>query len=249
MRFARMPGHRFLRRAINRVARPFGIVPFGAPAKSSPRKIDGPRDTVFEKIYQRNEWGSQESGSGPGSELARTAEYRRALLSFLTHFEIQSLFDAPCGDLNWMRAVLAERPINYIGGDISETAVAVARERCPSLDIRRFDICTDAFPSADVWHCRDALFHLAFEDIWLALANSARSNIKYALLTTHRPRVLKNVDIETGGWRYLDLHRPPFNLPQADDYLRDFLPGQLPRWVGVWRIETIREISSRRAAA
>lgn len=116
------------------------------------------------------------------------------------------MFDAPCGDLNWMPGVLAEVPLDYVGADISDAALDLARQRRPDLEYRLFDMCVDPFPEADVWQCRDTMFHLSFSDIWATLENAARADIRYALLTTHRARVLRNLDINTGGWRYLDLN-------------------------------------------
>lgn len=236
-----------IQRAINRITRRFGIVPFAAATDRPFEHGSAERQPVFERIYEENYWGSPESGSGRGSELTRTSRYRKALLSFIDRYQVQSMFDAPCGDLNWMSTVINERPINYIGGDISQAAIAVAKDREPSLDLRVFDICADPFPDVDVWHCRDALFHLSFDDVWLALANASRADIKYALLTTHRPVIMRNVDVETGGWRYLDLHRAPLNIPPAEEYLTDYLPGELHRDVGVWRMEVIRNLVARRA--
>lgn len=231
-------------RGLNRFGQPLGFAPFPV-ARERSEEAERNRESVFEGIFRENYWGSGESASGPGSELRGTEKYRKALVEFLRREGIQSMFDAPCGDLNWMSKVVGEVAIHYIGGDISESVIAAARRRCPDLDLRQFDICKDKFPDVDVWHCRDALFHLSFDDIWLALRNAARSNIRYALLTSHRAKLLKNLDIHTGGWRLLDLERPPFRLPRPREYLPESLPPAFPRGVGVWPIEAIRQAVSR----
>src|SRR5215204_2321496 len=59
-------------------------------------------EQVFNQIYHRNHWGSLESVSGPGSELATTAEVRQGLSTLLTDLSIKSMLDAPCGDFNWI---------------------------------------------------------------------------------------------------------------------------------------------------
>ena len=61
-------------------------------------------------------------------------------------------------------------------------------------------------------------------------------------MTTHRARLLRNLDIATGSWRYLDLQRAPFNLPRPAEYLRDYGLGEFPRFVAVWRVEALRTI-------
>jgi SAM-dependent methyltransferase len=231
-------------RLLNRIGRPLGIAPFPI-AWDPPEDASDDRSVTFDTIFHENWWNSRESVSGRGSELRQTTKYRHALIEFLLRNRFTSMFDAPCGDLNWMREVLPAVPIRYIGGDISNAVLTVARSRCPSLDLRLFDICADRFPDADVWHCRDALLHLSFADIWAALGNAARSEIKFALLTTHRGRLLRNLDIRTGGVRPLDLERAPFNLPSPVEYLQDSSGLGFPRAVGVWPIDVVRKVVAR----
>lgn len=226
-------------RLVNRFGTPVGILPFSFAHVCEVSGV-GQKESVFERIYQEHYWTTGESDSGLGSELMKTDSYRRRLLKFLDRKNVKTLFDAPCGDLLWMSRLIDASNVRYIGGDISETALDLARSRCPNADLRHFDICRDQFPDADAWHCRDALFHLSFEDIWAALRNGARANVRFALLTTHRARFLRNIDIETGSWRYLDLERAPFNLGPPTEYLADFSLGEFPRFVGVWPIAAIR---------
>ena len=227
-----------LARVLNRIGMPLGILPFPF-AYEAPSEASG-RERMFEGIYKNNSWGSDESPSGTGSELLRTERYRRALLDFLREQKIGSMFDAPCGDLNWMRLVLDDYPLAYLGGDIADSALALARENRPGVDVRKFDICRDPFPDCELWHCRDALFHLSFADAKLALRNAVRSKARLALLTTHRSHWLRNLDVATGGWRHLDLERPPFSLPEPIAYLPDTGPREFPRFVGVWPMSALR---------
>jgi hypothetical protein len=234
-----------LQRATNRAGRRLGVMPFPMRFQST-ADVSGDRHQVFATINEANLWGSAESVSGPGSELDRTREYRAALLDLLRRRRIESMFDAPCGDLNWMRLVLDEYPLRYQGGDISEVALAEARRRRPAASLSQFDICADCFPEAQLWHCRDALFHFSFDDIWLALGNATNAEVDYALITTNKARWLRNLNIETGAMRYLDLERPPFNFGRALEYLPDYLPGEFPRYVGLWPMETIRAAVEQR---
>ena len=72
---------------------------------------------VFWEIYSGNLWGSAESKSGLGSELAATQEVRALLPRLLAELGVDVLLDVPCGDFNWMRHV--DLPVReYIGGDI-----------------------------------------------------------------------------------------------------------------------------------
>jgi hypothetical protein len=226
-----------LARVANALGKPLGVNPFPR-AFANPSAV-GDRQTAFDSIYKFNGWNSTESLSGPGSEVIRTKAYREELASCLDRLGSSTLFDAPCGDLNWILPVIGAR--RYIGGDIAPSLLADLRERYPDLDLRLFDICTDDFPAADVWHCRDCLFHLPFVDIWAALRKYVDSGIPYALLTTHRSRAFhRNLDVPVGGWRYLDLEKAPFSLPRPETYLRDFRPLlDFPRYVGLWRRDQI----------
>ena len=221
------------------LGKPLGINPFPrAFANASADAAPSPGE-AFDAIYRSNGWNSDESLSGPGSEVERASAYRSALLQCLKSLDARSLFDAPCGDLNWIRP--ATSTIDYIGGDIAPSLIGDLKVRYPELDLRVFDICQDRFPDVDIWHCRDCLFHLPLAYVQRALQNFAVSSIPYALLTTHRSRIMhRNLDIPVGGWRYLDLEMPPISLPPPVRYLRDYRLGRdFPRFVGLWKREQI----------
>lgn len=230
-----------IRRVMNRIGKPVGVNPF--PRVFHYDLAGENTQQTFDAIYQKNHWGSDESASGVGSEILATARYRRSLAALIRARNLTSMFDAPCGDLHWMPLLLKETQIAYLGGDVSPLVVAGANARHPELAVRTFDLTRDAFPKADVWHCRDCLFHLPFADIRAALHNFAASRIPYALLTTHRARLLhKNLDVRKVGFRYLDLERPPFNLPRALTYLPDYRFGaEFPRYVGLWSNQMIAQ--------
>jgi SAM-dependent methyltransferase len=227
------------RRVANRIARPFGINPFPRAFRNS-LTTSGPKNpaTLFNEIYHHNYWGSAESRSGVGSETTFTTRYREHLANLLRVRGLRRVFDAPCGDLNWMGQFITEAgtDLDYVGGDISSSVIDDARRRYPELDLRVFDITTDAFPAVDVWHSRDCLFHLPFEAIFSALSSFAGSSIPYALITSHRARLLhRNLDVDFGGFRFLDLERPPLSLPQPIERIPDFSVGMdFPRYVCLW---------------
>lgn len=234
-----LPRRPLYQRALNRALRRFGINPFPIRSELGLPEAGSDANEVFNSIYASGYWGSEESKSGGGSTRDATAAYVPQLVAAIGDLNIQSMFDAPCGDLNWMPQVIDATGIDYIGGDIAEEAIDTARRRRPDLDIRRFDICTGDFPAADLWHCRDTFFHLSFADIRRALDRAKASPIRYAAITTNRARWLRNVDVGTGGIRLVDLERAPFNLPRAIRYLRDYQPGQFPRYVGIWHLADI----------
>lgn len=240
------------KRVVNRVGRPFGINPFprAFPNPTTAQIVD--RADVFDSIYRSNFWASGESRSGVGSEVEFSAAYLARLRALTEERGLKRLFDAPCGDLNWSIGLAREPGVSYAGGDISASLIADLRQQYPEVELRVFDICSDPFPDADVWHCRDCLFHLPFADIRRAFENFARSSIPYALLTTHRARWLhRNLDVSLGGFRFLDLERPPIGLARADEYLPDYRKGSdFPRFVGLWsRAAIVKAIASGKFTA
>lgn len=199
---------------------------------------------IFAHHYKNRHWmsgGNLESISGPGSTIEYTKSFRRELEELIRKYELKSLFDAPCGDFNWMKLVVDNFDIPYIGGDIVEKLISknIKKFKTPNVDFVVFDITSDTFPKSDLWLCRDCLFHLSFQNIFRALKMFMASEIDYCLITTQLESGM-NEDIKDGDFRKLNLLRSPFNLPQPRDLLRDFPDGQEERYVGLWRRSDLR---------
>lgn len=186
---------------------------------------------IFTTIYEQNLWGSRESVSGLGSELKLTETVRSALPILFKEFSIKSVFDAPCGDFNWMRHVVDETGIRYLGGDIVSALVIENNRKWKNANVsfRETNICSDEMPECDLWICRDCLFHLPFRDIFLALEKFAHSKIPYLLTSTHtKASDWNNRDIEVGDYRSMDLFSEPFFLPRDVKYrIEEWPPREL----------------------
>jgi hypothetical protein len=195
----------------------------------------GAYDVTFQNIYRRNWWGSTESVSGCGSELERTASLRKGLVEWLRNKNIQSLFDAPCGDFNWVEGVVNSAPITYIGGDIVSELIVRNTQKAPSdCQFLTFDILADDLPEVDAWLCRDLLIHFPNSAVQLILKKFANSNIKY-FLATHFKGTEDHPDIEYGKYRPVNLCRYPFNWPQPVHLIFDGDKTDTDRYIGVWR--------------
>jgi hypothetical protein len=168
----------------------------------------------FERIYSTNLWSDPESRSGVGSALDATRVLRAELPKALRELGTRVLLDVPCGDFTWMERVdLAG--IEYIGGDIVPSIVQ-ENKRLHESGTRRFalvDLTRDELPDANVLLCRDCLVHLSYANIRAVLANIARSNIHYVLMTSFPGRG-GNRDVQDGDWRTLDFQAPPFSFPE-----------------------------------
>jgi hypothetical protein len=191
-----------------------------------------------------NTWGDAESVSGPGSTQARGADFQRELVALLDRFEVRSLVDAPCGDFNWMRNVLADRDLHYTGIDIVEELItrnvrlhSGAQLRFVCADMTRVDL-----PKADLVLCRDGLVHLSFADAKAAIRNFRRSGSRYLLTTTFIERA-RNTDIPTGGWRVLNLEAPPFSCPPPlaviDEHCTHTGGIYRDKRLGLWELRSI----------
>src|SRR5689334_23139905 len=75
------------------------------------RRSSRSQQETFTAIFNTNAWGNAESVSGPGSSEARGEEFRAELVALLDTFQVRSMVDAPCGDFNWMKRLLADRPL------------------------------------------------------------------------------------------------------------------------------------------
>lgn len=190
---------------------------------------------VFCHHYEVNEWGNDESVSGPGSTIHYTENIRKKIPQLVNNLGVLVFLDAPCGDYNWFRIIAWETEITYIGGDIVKPLVA----RNHSLygdDNTKFinlDIVHDVLPRADLWLCRDCFLHLSNRDILLAIDNFIRSDIRYLLTSTY-PNCDRNHDIPTGSYRLINLQLPPFSLGEPSLLLDDWIEGWPVRYLALW---------------
>lgn len=194
--------------------------------------------SVFENIMALNRWNSEESLSGPGSTLEYTVNLRIQLSRFLREFGITSLFDAPCGDFHWMKEVDFPEGCTYVGADIAPSLITrlQADFTRPDRNFFEFDIAGGEFPQADLWFCRDCLFHLSEFNVLRSLRNFSRSRMRFAMITTHLNTTgFVNGDIPDGEFRLIDLHAAPYNLPRGVafrivDYIFPFPPREMCVW-------------------
>jgi hypothetical protein len=207
---------------------------------------------VFGSIFRNGRWLGQkdnhESVSGWGSTLSFTEGLRPALAEILRKLDVRTFLDAPCGDFNWMQQVPLPEGCQYIGGDI----VAPLIDRVASQytnDRRRFqvlNILQDDMPPADLWLCRDCLFHMPLDAVMHALENSLRSNIRFYLITSLRNPI--NHDIPFGKYRPLNLQAEPFSLPEPLLSLPDYTENSPKRYLCLWSQDQVRAAVERARA-
>lgn len=173
--------------------------------------------------------GWTQTPNGPGSYRENTAAVSQWLPAIIELYDIHSMLDVPCGDLNWMRHVDLEGLERYYGWDVEPKLISdneiqfgndshdVMFDRINILEPRYED---DWPPDLDLIWCRDLTIHLPIAANQAMLDNFRRSGATY-LAITNCPTVEDNVfdyppeghDNRPGYWCHpINLELPPFNL-------------------------------------
>jgi hypothetical protein len=201
------------------------------------------RQAVFTNVYSSAGWGSQESGSGTGSELRATENVREWLPGVLSRLGAGSLLDAPCGDWNWMQHVDLSGIDDYYGVDIVRPVIDENASKFggPRRHFVVADLTCDALPKAQAILCRDTIVHMSYQDAAKILANFAATGAEWLLLNTY-PEVTSNRNQFTGKrWRRLNLRLEPFSFPEPVEMVPD--GGDVdPSQLTVWRLPDLPPI-------
>lgn len=170
----------------------------------------------FSLIYRSNYWNNRESVSGEGSTFENTKNIRNELPKIIEKLDIKNIFDAPCGDFNWMSYLINDLNVNYLGGDIVPELINQLNSKhgTSKVSFTHINLIEDIIPKSDLLICRDCLFHFSYNDIEDFIINFLKSETPYILTTTHlNENNFVNKDIETGLFRCIDLYIDPFNFP------------------------------------
>lgn len=170
---------------------------------------------AFDDIADNNVWGSQESVSGLGSELAMTAPVRKCLGNWIQKYNVKVFVDVPCGDANWQAHIPGLDRVKYKGYDIADKPLRNARTKNadqPSMSFGQMDMTSEVPPEkADIILVRDVIQHLPLGKGRQMLLNAKRSGARYLAVSTYSDG--NNTDIPAGAFYRDDVHAAPFNLP------------------------------------
>jgi hypothetical protein len=206
-------------------------------------------DSIFASIFRDRKWGGEESVSGPGSDLINTRRVLRELPELLHRLSIESLVDAPCGDMNWMRH-LDYRWRSFLGVDIVPEIIAALRAQAwpAEFHFQVGNLVKDILPLADAVLCRDCFVHLPFSSIENAVRLFRRAGFRF-LITTTFSRRQTNHDSVSGDWRPLNMALGPFFWGEPLLLLPEREPGdgyEFPdKSLGVW---SLGQLNARRSA-
>lgn len=180
--------------------------------------------------------GHLESVNGPGSFMERTHMVREALPYIIDKYEIKTMFDAPCGDQNWLRHVDLSM-VQYTGWDVEPVIIERNRNAFPDKHFECINLLdtTWSLPHVDLILCRDFFLHLPNRYINVVLRKFRNSGSDY-LLTTNWPGAdnTRLCDLNGGqdnrpGYycQPVDLEAEPFSLgPRLESFVEDTKAGQ-----------------------
>ena len=195
---------------------------------------------TFAPFYEENRWGDDESVSGPGSNLARTAKLRSELPALLEKLGARTLLDAPCGDFNWIQHTHLNLD-QYTGIDVVPDLITRNQQLYANNKTRFavFDLTRDQLPRADVILSRDCFIHFSYRHIAAAIKNFKRTGSTYLLTNTY-PLWRENSNIRTGDFRHLNLALPPFNFPPPLKQIEEKRPEEQEQFfgkiLGLWKL-------------
>ena len=166
---------------------------------------------IFETIYRSDTWTL---GSGPGSLPTANAPLIEFLQKFIQKNRIARFVDFGCGDWQFMSAVDLGN-VNYLGLDCRSVLVENrSRHQRSNVSFARTPDDLADLPEGDLILFKDVLVHLPNAYIAEALHQAWR---KFRFIITVNNCTTDsngyNSEIQCGGFRPVDIARPPFSLP------------------------------------
>jgi 2-polyprenyl-3-methyl-5-hydroxy-6-metoxy-1,4-benzoquinol methylase len=188
---------------------------------------------IFTTIYKSKHWVQNSSllpkefisASGHGSNI-NTKQHNELTFNFLElikNYKINSILDMPCGDFLWIKNIIQNSKIDYLGVDIVDELIANNKKLYQNENIN-FEISDivdfKTSKKFDLVLIRDLFIHIKNIDITKILHNLKLMNIKYVALNSYMNE--KNIDVIIGQHRKINLLIEPFNLKEPIYKFRDY---------------------------
>jgi len=163
------------------------------------------------------------SGGGSNIGLATTASLK-FLQEVIVQHNITSVFDIPCGDVNWQFEAweMDSLPV-YVGADVVPNLIKLNKRRFrhhrnKHFVLWDFSVCNipnyvtqNEFLAFDLIHARDVFQHMPLDRLIAAVDNIRASEARYLICTTW-PDSKVNVKIEAGSTFRNNMEIAPFYL-------------------------------------
>lgn len=185
-------------------------------------------------FYNEAEWPPNDnqriSASGPGSDLgSATVTSLKIIKDTITKFDVKSMVDIPCGDVNWIFDSFETDTLPmYVGLDIAGAVIKVNQKRfahhrnkqfhfwdATSCILPKFRNGTNDVQAFDLVQVRDVIMHMPLELGVAFYCNVFKAGPK-VLVTTSYPNRPKNTNIKEGNHYPNNLWVDPFNFPRID---------------------------------
>lgn len=177
-------------------------------------------DSIFDNIYINKIWNANIKSiplSGPGSDITITKE----LMEYLDNLKgISSVLDIGCGDLTWIRKTKFFNK-KYIGIDISSYIVNENKKRHPTINFHCINAINGKLFDADLFICRDVMFHLNREDNLNLLKNISKYKFKYIILTSCNNDINKFSIDNKDRYCSINLEIEPFNFKNFEHTINE----------------------------
>jgi hypothetical protein len=194
----------------------------------------------FTDVWEKKIWaieGVEETRSGSGSTMQGTKIIRELLLKIIDEYNIKTVTDAACGDINWISKINMNID-RYIGYDVVEEMIENNTKKYSS-DVFSFkceDIISVDLPKSDLIICRYCFQHWSLDCIKEAIINFKRSGSKYLLATSHSSIVVNR------KFEWVNLEKTPFNFPKPIiDVKEDINPQDDKAYICLWKLDDIKE--------
>ena len=122
---------------------------------------------AFTDIINSGRWKMGDTICGHGSQTKCTTKYLINLKKLIIKYNIKSILDCGCGDLNHVSSLFdffRENNISYTGCDIVDSIIETNKKKFPDIDFVCDDI-KNINKQVDLVICREVLFHLPIDHI------------------------------------------------------------------------------------
>ena len=203
-------------------------------AQSNPNTLQSKNAHIFSNVYDKLVWGDAGGGSGLGSDPGLAKPTVSLLKNILMKYNIPSLLDAPCGAVHssWMKDLIGEMSITetcfvYHGVDVVKSVVdkniAAFQEHSKYVKFTELDLSlpeTQLPNNYKLILSRDALQHLSYSDIAVALRTYCRTNSFYLLIGSYLDN-LQNLNVESGDMFKINVRLNPFNFSEPVEVFQE----------------------------
>jgi 2-polyprenyl-3-methyl-5-hydroxy-6-metoxy-1,4-benzoquinol methylase len=196
-------------------------------------------EEVFNSIYKQKRWMLTKlaTESGDGSSIQATEKAQQIISNVIIKYNIKTMYDAACGDMNWMPRVLEKLPnVKYTGADVASIKIKQHQKNTKlKYTFKHADVTNDKIDKYDLILCRDVLQHIPHIDVFKALLNISKSGSSYLLATNYikQPEYKSILDILPGFVNLRNLFNKPISIDYTDVCFDEEYDG---KYLCLWKL-------------